>query len=293
MKRARLLLFLGLVPWCTPGCSGGGGGGGGGGPGDAGTGTLSLEVTDAVLDHSLVTSALLFVNEIEVKPASDEDGGFLTIYEGAPIEIDLLDLRNGVTQELAAHDLPSGSYQEVRLVFDDAFLQLVNGNVYTTDDGSLQLTSQATSGLKIKVEPPIVVFAGGNTTVLLDVDLTKTFRPIPANDPLNASTYHLSPVVRAASLLETGEISGVVPTEDPSGLLVPVPNATVYVLPPGEVDVESSIASTATEENGSYALLGIPPGTFDVLATSGALSRRVDGVSVVAGSAITVDLELE
>lgn len=294
MTHTHLLLVLGLVPWWTSSCSGGGGSGSGlGGAGDSGSGTLAVEVTDANLDHSLVTSALIYVHEIEAKRSSEEDGGFLPIYDGAPIEIDLLDLRNGVTQQLVAAILPAGSYQEVRLVFDDAYLELVNGNVYQTEDGSLQLTSQATSGLKIKIEPPIEVLDGVSTTLLLDVDLTKTFRPIPGNDALNADTYHLAPVVRAANLSETGEISGSVLTEDAAGALVPVADATVYVLPPGAGDVEDSIAATASEENGFYALLGIPPGNFDVLATSGVLSQRIDGVSVVAGSISKIDLVVE
>ena len=55
----------------------------------------------------------------------------------------------------------------------------------------------------IRVINTIVVFSMG-----------KTYRPRPANDPLNAKSFSFHPVVRAANLSDTGEIRGVVTSDD-------------------------------------------------------------------------------
>ena len=270
------------------GCGGSGGGGGGGG-----IGTIGLVATDAPLDHSQVTEAVIGVDEIRVHPQADAQGGFITIYEGAPIEMNLLELHNGLTQELATADVPAAAYRQLRLHVESASLRLVNGNVYDTETGTLHLTSQDTSGFKVFIDPPVVVIAGFSTEVLLDVDLSKTFLPVPSDDPLNATSFNLLPVIRVANLSTSGEIRGVVSTDDGLGGTTPVEAATVYVLPPGETDTANSIASTATDVDGEYAVLGIPGGTYDVLATKGALQGREDGVTVLVGSVTVVDITIE
>ena len=74
---------------------------------------------------------------------------------------------------------------------------------------------------------------------------------------------------------------------------MPVDAASVYIMPPGETDTANSIASTASGVDGEYAMLGIPAGTYDVLATKDALDGRVDGVTVFVGSVTVVDVTLD
>ena len=287
MMRATLSCVLVALFCLGLGCGGSGGGGGGG------VGTISLLATDAPLDHALVTEAVIRVDKIRVHPQADAEGGFLTIYDGAPIELNLLELHNGLTQELVTADVPAATYRQVRLRVESAFLRLVNGNVYDTADGSLHLTSQDTSGFKVFIDPPVVVASGFSTELLLDIDLSKTFLPIPNDDPLEADTFSLHPVIHVANLSTSGEIRGVVSTDDGLGGVALVEGATVYVMPPGEIDTANSIASTATGVDGEYAVLGIPAGTFDVLATKDALDGRVDGVTVFVGSVTVVDVTLD
>jgi len=266
-------------------CNGGGGGGGG-------SGTLTIEATDAPFVHGIVDEAWVDVSAIRIHSDAAADMGFLTLYSGAPIRLDLLKLRNGVTKQLVTADLPSGSYGQLRLVFSAGYLRLENGNEYSTANGDLHFTSQGTSGQKVFISPPLQVTDGVARTVLLDFDLTKTFHPIPASDPLNANTYSLHPVLRVANLSTAGEIRGTVTGDDGTGQLAAVDKATVYVVSPGEDDVANAIATTATEFDGTYAILGLPPGTYDVLASDGARSARSDGEVVLAGSLTVVDLVL-
>jgi hypothetical protein len=190
-------------------------------------------------------------------------------------------------------DVPAATYRQVRLHVESASLTLVNGNVYDTADDTLHLTSQDTSGFKVFIDPPVMVASGFSTELLLDVDLSKTFEPIPNSDPLNADTFSLHPVIHVANLSTSGEIRGVVSTDDGMGGVTLVEGASVYVMPPGELDTLNSIASTATDVDGEYAVLGIPAGTYDVLAIKDALDGRVDGVTVFVGSATVVDVTLD
>jgi hypothetical protein len=270
-------------------CSGGGGGGGA----SSGTGTLTITATDAPLDHAMVNEARIWIDAITIHREADAESGFLTLYEGAPIEMNLLQLNNGVVQTLVQEDLPAGSYRQLRLFVDRARLVLVNGNVYTTDDGTLTMPSLAQSGFKVFVDPPVQIVDAASTTLLLDFDLSKTFHPIPNNEPLDATTYSLHPVIRAANVSTTGEVRGVVTTGDGQGGFTPVEMATVYVLPPGEGDVGNSVASTFTTSTGHYALLGVAPGTYDVLATKDGLDGRVNAQVVLAGSATVVDVVVD
>jgi len=253
---------------------------------------MSVSATDAPLDQSQVTEAVIRVDKIRVHPEADAEDGFITIYDGAPIEMNLLELHNGITQQLVTAEVPAATYRQIRLHVESASLTLVNGNVYDTETGNLHLTSQDTSGFKVFIDPPVVVSSGFSTDLLLDVDLSKTFIPVPGNDPLNASTYHLHPVIHVANLSTSGEIRGVVTTDDGQGGLAPVEAATVFILPPGETDTANSVASTASDADGAYAVLGLPAGSYDVQATKGALQGHVDGVIVSVGSATVADVTL-
>ena len=95
---------------------------------------------------------------------------------------------------------------------------------------------------------------------LVDFDLSKTFKPVPANDPMNANKFKLHPVIRGVNLGNAGEIRGIVTGNDGRGAQVPVAGADVFVLLPGETDRESSIASTLTDRDGNYAVLGLLEG---------------------------------
>jgi hypothetical protein len=265
---------------------------GGGSSGKSGTGPLKILVTDAPFAHDLVEEAKIHVSAVRVHRDAQADSGFIDLDIGSGLELDLLDLQNGITAELVEAELPVGTYRQIRLVVDEASLTLVNGNVYSTELGNLHLTSTDTSGIKVFVSPPIQV-TSTLTTVLLDVDLTKSFHAIPASDPPNATKFNLMPVVRAANVATTGEIRGTVTHDDGTGTQVGVDAATVFLLLPGETDPDQSVASTSTSPDGEYALLGVSPGTYDLLAVKDPEQGSVVGVQVVAANAVTVDLVIQ
>ncbi len=289
LVRPQLILsFLALL---VGSCSGSGGSDGSGG--SRLEGKLVVEVTDAPISHSLVEEARITVDKVSLHQEEGAESGFVEIFEGRPLEFDLLDLRNGAAEGLAQAVVPAGTYGQIRIRLSDAYLRLTNGNEYSVSAGTLQLTSQGTSGFKVKVEPPVEVVSGISTSLLLDFDLTKTFKPVPANDPLTATRYHLHPVIRAANRSFAGDLRGRVGTLDGQSNLVPVEMATVLVLPPGVSDPDQSLASTATEADGSYAILALPEGVYDVRASFDLLEAVRADVPISAGSVTQVDLLLK
>jgi hypothetical protein len=284
MKHTTLPLTFALFALLS--CSGGGGAAGG-------QGELVVEVTDKPFAYDLVASAIVRVDEVRVHQDANGEEGFTTLYSGKAIEFDLLDLTNGVTQVLVRTDIPVGTYNQLRLHVVGGRIELVDGDVFSTELGNLHLTSTGTSGLKVFIDPPVEIVSQASTTLLVDFDLSKTFHAVPASDPLDASKFLLKPVVHAVNRSFTGEVAGVVLGDDGTGTLVGVAKANVYLQPFGDPDPENSIASTASAEDGSYKLIGVPPGTWDVLAISGDLSGTVSAVSVTVGNVTTADVTIE
>lgn len=262
--------------------------GGGGSSGPSGSGTVDILATDAPFAHDIVVSADVWVREVRIRG----NGGFTTLYDGTPIQLDLVNLRNGLTRQLVSAQVSSGSYDQIRLILERSRLELVNGDVFDSDLGTLNLTSTDTAGLRLNIQPPLAVGDGVARTVLLDFDLCKTFHAVPGNDPLGATSYSLMPVVHVSNESDSGEVRGVVREDDGAGGLVGVADVTVYLLLPGETDPQNAVRTTATEAGGAYALIGVPAGSYDLLAELGSRQQRSDGHAVLVGSVTDVDFVL-
>jgi hypothetical protein len=267
--------------------------GGGSSSSSGGVGRLQVLLTDAPFAHDIVVSAQIKVSAIRVHRDAQADSGFITLPDVTDVTLELLDLQNGLTELLVDAELPAGRYRQIRLVVEEARLELTNGNIYSTALGNLNLTSTGTAGLKLFVNPPIQINAGATTAILLDFDLSKSFHPIPATDALTATSYNLMPIVRVTNQTATGEIRGTVTEDDGVGGTIGVEGATVHILPPGETDPLNSIATTGTIADGSYAVLGIAAGTYDVLAIKDPKQGSVLGVDVVVGTPAVVDIVIQ
>ena len=290
----RLILGSLAVALAATSCGGGSGSssvGGGGGGGGGTTGTLKLSVTDDPFPLDLVTEAIVHVTEVKLHHEAEGDSGFISLpVPPGGITLELVALRDGITADLTTATLPVGSYAQARLVIDDAKLTLSNGNVYSTELGNLELTSAKTSGLKIFIDPPFQIVADHTTSLIFDFDLSKTFHAVPANDPPNAKKFLLMPGIRATDTVNAADLNGHVTMDDGTGQQVGVDTASVYVLPPGETNLDNAIAITATTADGSYAVLGLKEGTYDVQAVKDTATGLVAGVVLVAGTTTTVDI---
>lgn len=161
----------------------------------AGTGRLTVQLTDAPFPYDSVRSVDMFVVRADAKREDAdsaeatrgvEDGdkgadGWVTIAE-PKAKLELTSLRNGVTAALGTASIPAGTYKAFRLIIDPAqsSLTLRNGTVLTsTSSPSIRFPSAGRSGVKIQLTQPVTVpevAAGAAPPVLLiDFDLDASF----------------------------------------------------------------------------------------------------------------------
>lgn len=243
----------------------------------SGTGTLSIRITDAPFPIDLVEEANVTINKIEVRKKGD-GSPFLIISEEEQ-NFNLLDLSNGVTDSLVEIDIPVGSYDLIRLYVDAASVVLKDGTEY-----DLEIPSGAQTGIKAFVKPAFEVAGGLTTELLLDFDVSKSF-VVQGTPPENITGFHFKPVIRVANLSTAGRITGNV--TDP--LSAPAPDVFLSV-----IDADTTFTSTFSDENGKYALIGIPAGTYDLrVEEEGYKTDTIFGINVVAGNKTEQDIELQ
>jgi hypothetical protein len=192
-------------------------------------------------------------------------------------EVNLLDLRNGKTEVLAQAQLESGRYDQVRLIVTEGCIAIDGDEACTEEDFVLRVPSGAQTGIKLHFEFEVPV--AGETTLLCDFDLSRAFVPIPGGpEDESIRQFHFRPsyAIRMADMAESGAISGVVSDETGAA----VPDTAVTAVAAGD-----EVATTATEADGSYMLLGLPGGAYSVVFTaSGFADAQVDDVAVAAGT---------
>lgn len=255
-------------------------------------GTVALLVTDAPVPFELVRSATVSIDRITV------DGGPYSlvpprvIYEGEPIDIELTSLRNGVLRHILSRNLPPMTYRRMHVRFSGAELELSNGRVFRTANGSLRLPDAAGNGLEVTIETPMKVTDGHWSRILLDIDVPRSFVPQGTVNLLAAESVMLEPLLHAVRPGLTGEVRGVVSHLNELGELVPVSDATLYFLPSGTENLGMAAGSTGTDPDGSYAKLGLHPGTYDVVAMKAGAVITHNACLVTATGYTVVDINL-
>lgn len=247
------------------------------------TGTLELRIVDTPYPFEMITSASLTIDAVEVRVAG---AGFQTLAVPDSLNpLNLLELQNGVSELLVETEVPVGSIDQIRLIVRSASVSLDDGRTFELD-----IPSGESSGLKLFVDPPIEVVADLTTELVLDVDVSESFKPVPnaATHAADVDHFQFHPVLRVANVSTTGTVSGHVlfnagtpgdPFDD-----TPIAGATVTASV-GGVDV----ATTGTEALGAFVIPGLPAG--NCVVTAEALGFVTDELPVVVVAANNVSLD--
>ena len=242
-------------------------------------GRVVLKVTDAPFDIGNIESALVTITKIELRKAGDgiSDGNPFILLSEDTITLDLIDLRNGVTETLLDMEIPTGTYDLVRLYVDEAGLKLKDSE----EIHRVKVPSGSQTGIKIFLRPALEVSEGNLEEVLLDIDLSRSF--IIRGNPMHNNGFIFKPVIRAANMAKAGCIRGMV--TDTAG--VKIKEAAVWV------EKDTVLATAFTDTLGYYAIIGVPAGEWSVSATKdGYDTVRYDGVVVIAGNKTLQNFEL-
>lgn len=233
--------------------------GGGGGSGDSGS--LRVAVTDApACGFDQVNVNIEKVRVHQSSSANDNDAGWHELIMSPARHVNLLDLQNGVLQELGTLPLPPGKYQQMRLMLGSSGNTVVRtGSTVAT---ALETPSGAQSGLKMNVN--IDVQAERMADAVIDFDACKSV--VTAG---GSGRVQLKPVLRVTPRY----VSGVVGQVDPAMVAA---GASVSLQQAGVVQ-----RATQPDANGKFTLAYMAPGNYDlVLTAAGRTTVIVSGVPV-------------
>jgi hypothetical protein len=261
-KRARFIIGI-LASSFLVACGGGGSGGSSGG-----TGELSMSLTDA----TLYQYQAVYVTIDKIKVHWDDGGGWKTV--ASPCQtFNLLELVNGVREDLGLATLDAGHYTQMRLIIGDTPDDSLNifsqthrfANYVILADGmdsihELKVPSGPQTG--VKLVNGFDINTNQTTELILDFDVSKSV--VKAG---SSGQWHLKPTIKVLDTLTHAIIDGTV-TEDETGnnLQGVLVSAQLYnALEPDEKDRVLVQAATTTDSNGEYNLF-LSPGTYNIVA---------------------------
>jgi len=280
-------------------------------------GRINIQLGDSPYPIHLISSTMVTIDKVEIRKHMVNDMGetqdsFIVINDGEMV-VNLLELTNGITEQIGTADLGAGTYDMIRLHVVSATVELKDGSTF-----DLKVPSGSSSGLKIKINPAIQLAEGQSSDVLLDFDVSRSF-VVKGRIGKHINGFNFKPVIRAVYLGAAGRIEGNV--SDTTG--VPLENAMVQVWVPStdtatyedndsdeghekmgivddkwgdeseSYDNNGHLVSTFSDADGNYKLIGIPEGVYSVICElEGYESDTTDNVSVVAGDSTTVNFKL-
>jgi hypothetical protein len=211
-----------------------------------------------------VGSGVTFLDAASVAPITTSSG------DGRPIsvamiessrDVELLALRNGRREQLAARPVPEGTYDAVRLLLSSPRVVLTPPGgaprLFEPQRGDLAFV---TSEVVVPLSSPVRVLQGQQHALLLDFDLARSLDVLQGT--VESPTRLLfSPVVRGGPL-EPGAISGIVRADNRTPGVVgddPLVEGAVVTLARSQFEV---LGSTLTDATGGYSLSSVPPGQY-------------------------------
>jgi hypothetical protein len=247
---------------------------GGGGGGAAGEGSLRVALTDAPscgFDHVWVTIEKVRVHQSS--SAADSDAGWSDMTLASPRRVDLLDLTNGVLEELGTMPLAAGSYSQLRLVLasnSGTGTSSVANAVQPTGGDVIALSTPSGQQSGLKLQAHFDVAAGQMADVVLDFDACKSV--IKAG---NSSNFSLKPVISVVQRVASG-IQGFVTTT------LSLSSTTISAQQNGV-----TVRSTTPDATGKFSIPFLSTGTYSlVIVSEGHATSVITGVPAGTGTTV-------
>ena len=204
--------FLSIIVFLS--CSDGGGSSGGG------TGSLSLGLTDASTNE--YQAVYITIDEVQVHLGGNENSPnhwqTVEMYD-SPLTVNLLELVNGVREELGIADLPVGHYTQMRLIIGDTpeDLNLPYANfVIDTSNPPITYELKVPSGSQTgeKIVGGFEINENKTTELILDIDACRSV----VKSAGNSDKWLLKPTIKVAYPDLYGIINGRVTDSVTNGI---------------------------------------------------------------------------
>jgi uncharacterized protein DUF4382/carboxypeptidase family protein len=283
MKIWKRILGLCIPFLLMTGCGGGGG-----------SGQIKLSLTDSATDQ--YNAVYVTIDSIEVHASNMSDDSWVTLDNlTLPRTINLLDLMNGVREELGIASLSSGHFTQMRLIIGktpDSGINILSqahpfAN-YVIDINNVVHELKVPSGFQtgIKIVGGFDVNDNETTELILDFDASASV--VVAG---KSGQYILKPTIKILETTDFAIVSGTVT----SGVAV-VPGAMVsaQIFDPAAADPKDQVvieAATVTDLNGNYKLF-VRPGTYNFVVYKNGFSPVVQQLTLTAGMTFTANFDL-
>jgi hypothetical protein len=225
-----------------------------------------LSLTDASSDD--FEAVYVTIDEIQIHLGGSENnpGNWKSIaLLRSPITVNLLDLTNGVREQLGIVELPAGNYTQMRLIIgstpEDSGLPHAN---YVVDKSTpaniyeLKVPSGNNTGFKIVNGFTV----GDKQTLELVLDFDASRSVIQAGI---SGQWLLKPTVKVEDLVDSSVVEGQVTDGASNGISGALISAQVYDdTEPDDKDQLAVETSTITDANGHYCLF-LKPGTYNIV----------------------------
>lgn len=260
-------------------------------------GKLSVKLTDAPFPHDLVAEANVTIFKVDARyngdinledemmdststtVETDGDNPFIVLMEDE-VQVNLLELTNGVTKNLADIDVPVGTYDLIRVYVEGINVVLKDGTTY-----DLKVPSGSQSGIKIFIKPGLNVSGGLTSDLLLDFDVSRSF--VAKGGTQNITGFNFKPVIKASNMSTAGTLTGIV-TELQEETLLGVEGAQIAVFV-----ADTMNTTTFSDVDGSYMLIGLDAGSYTVeVEKEGYIMQTADNVQIDAANKTVLDFEL-
>ena len=229
--------------------------------GPSGDGQIRMHMVDAPADYDEVN---ITVTRVEVHMAGSDSASGWVVVNSTPATYDLLDLRNGASVVLGSASLSAGHYTQIRLILGAGCNVVVGGVTF-----NLIVASGTETGVKLNHQFEIV--SGETYELTLDFDASRSIVLT------GALQYTLKPTIRVQANQTSGSISGTVLPLDASVMVWTIAG--------------SDTVSTAPAEDGSFKLMALPEGSYDVRFESenaAYADSTISGVAVVKGQTTNI-----
>ena len=200
-----------------------------------------------------LTDPTVFVSSVELVPGRHEIATFDPVAEFALTPMD-----NGLGALLGTATVPAGEYEQLRLVLTGASV-LFNGAEVNMD-----VPSGSSTGLKLNFSGPVQVLEGGETNLVIVLDLDNSFvvqGPPDAPEP----RVSFKPVIHA-SVLPGASIEGNVTVDVAAGV-----GGRAVTVTASQGSAIASSTSVIVAEGGTtagYAVRFLQAGTYTVEASA-------------------------
>ncbi|MCX2719622.1 DUF4382 domain-containing protein [Lentiprolixibacter aurantiacus] len=291
---AIFLVLMGIILWnCTDE------------PGTSENGRMRLQLTDAPFAYDLISEANVTIYKIEARYAGEDDDNmddgmdsrpsgdddddgksFVTLFE-EELDVNLLDLTNGVTETLVDTEVPAGEYDLIRVYVKGVNVVMKDSTVF-----DLKVPSGEQTGIKVFIDPPLVVAGGLSADLLLDFDVSRSFVARGNIRKPGFNGFIFKPVIKVSNLTTAGTLAGNVFTT--------VTDSTGTTTTPGLEGAQVALivadtvnTSTLTDADGNYMVMGLEPGAYNVeVQLEGYETQTAEGVTIVVGNKTIQDFEL-